>query len=199
MGSTSTAQEERPDEPTPKRHKIMEEERSQVERFSPTQSPLRIGEEQLTGEQVEQIGSQGGVFITQAEIDEGTLQEPPPPSFDLTISDYRGKELDPVLEQASHQFLSDDSFVKSRVFHQFAWRVNMNNFEERCTKLKAEHPEMDEKSIQSHIKEEMSKEFQKISPEEGRQMVKASNILLLPNWDIANALVFNSVSNRLDL
>ena len=125
MGSTNTTQEERPDEPTPKRHKIMEEERSQVERYSPTQSPLRIGEEQLIGEHVEQIGSQGGVFITQAEIDEGTLQEPTPPSFDLTISDYRGKELDPVLEQASHQFLSDDSFVKSRAFHQFSQRVNI--------------------------------------------------------------------------
>ena len=75
--------------------------------------------------------------------------------------------MDPVLEQASHQFLSDDSFVKSRAFHQFSWRVNMNNFEERYTKLKAGHPEMDEKSIQSHIKEEMSKEFQNISPEEG--------------------------------
>ena len=28
MGSTNTSQEERPDEPTPKRHTIMEEERS---------------------------------------------------------------------------------------------------------------------------------------------------------------------------
>ena len=38
-----------------------------------------------------------------------------------------------------------------------------------------------------------------MSPEEGRQMMKASNILLLPNWDIANALVFNYVTNRLNL
>ena len=30
-------------------------------------------------------------------------------------------------------------------------------------------------------------------------MVKESNILLLPNWDITNALVFNYVSNKLDL
>lgn len=29
-------------------------------------------------------------------------------------------------------------------------------------------------------------------------MVKASNILLLPNWDIANALIFNSISNKVD-
>ena len=30
-------------------------------------------------------------------------------------------------------------------------------------------------------------------------MVKAANILLLPNWDIAHALIFNSVSNNLGL
>lgn len=30
-------------------------------------------------------------------------------------------------------------------------------------------------------------------------MVKTSNILLLPNWDIVDALIFNSVSNRLEL
>ena len=30
-------------------------------------------------------------------------------------------------------------------------------------------------------------------------MVRAANILLLPNWDIADALIFNSVSNRLTL
>ena len=65
--------------------------------------------------------------------------------------------------------------------------------------MNVEHPKMDKESIQNHIKQEMSKEFQNISPEEGRQMVKASNILLLPNWDIADALVFNYVSNRLDL
>ena len=75
----------------------------------------------------------------------------------------------------------------------------MNNFEERCIKLKAEHPEMDEKSIQNHIKEEMSKEFHNISPKEGRHMVKSSNIFLLPNWDIVDALVLNSISNRLNL
>ena len=41
--------------------------------------------------------------------------------------------------------------------------------------------------------------FQSITPEEGRQMVRASNILLLPNWDIADALIFSSVSNKLTL
>ena len=75
----------------------------------------------------------------------------------------------------------------------------MNNFEERCKKLKAEHPKMDEVSIQNQIKEQMIQEFQNITPKEGRQMVKSSNILLLPNWDIVDALIFNSISDNLGL
>ena len=45
----------------------------------------------------------------------------------------------------------------------------------------------------------MMQEFQNITPEEGREMVRASNILLLSNWDIVDALIFNFVSNKLDL
>ena len=186
MGSTSMVLEERPEEPSPKRQRVI-------------QSPLRIEEEQITGELIEQMGSQGDVFITQAELDEGNPPEPSIPSLDLTVADYNGRELDPVLEQASHQFLSDDNFIKSRAFQQFAWRVSMNIFEEKCKKLKTEHPEMDEAAIQSQIKGEMIEELQSISPEEGRKMVKTSNVLLLPGWDIADALVFNSVSSRLAL
>ena len=121
------------------------------------------------------------------------------PSFELTVADFRGRELDPVLEQASPQFLSDDSFVKSRAFYQFAWRENMHIFEERCKNVKTNNLEMDEASIQKKIKEQMMQEFQNITPEEGRHMVKAANVLLLPNWDIVDALIFNSVSNDLEL
>ncbi len=65
--------------------------------------------------------------------------------------------------------------------------------------MKIEHPKMDEASIQNQIKEQMMQEFHNITPEEGRQMVKNSNILLLPNWDIVDALIFNSISNRMEL
>lgn len=68
MGSTSLAQEKRSDELVSKRQRIMEEKRPQVEEYSPTQSPLRIGEEQLTGEQIEQMGSTGGVFYHSSRI-----------------------------------------------------------------------------------------------------------------------------------
>ena len=63
------------------------------------------------------------------------IPKSPIPSLDLIVVDYKGRELDPMIEQASHQFLLDDSFVKSRAFHQFAWRTNIGKYEERCNKL----------------------------------------------------------------
>lgn len=70
IASTSVALEERLDEPSPKRKKVMKEQGPHIEEYSPTQSPLRIREEQFFGEQIEQLGSQGGIFITQEELDE---------------------------------------------------------------------------------------------------------------------------------
>lgn len=134
--STSRVLEERPTEPSPKRRKIIREEDSHVEEYSPSQTPLRTGEEQLTIEKIEQTGSQGGVFVTQAEIDEGNPQEPPMPCLEMIVADFKGMELDPILEQASQQFLLDHRFVRSRAFHQFAWRENIHNFEERCKNMK---------------------------------------------------------------
>ena len=81
------------------------------------------------------------------------------PSFELTIVDFRGKELEPILEWANQKFFSDDIFVKSRAFNQFAWRENMHIFEENYKNMKVEHPEMDEASIQNQIKEQMMQEF----------------------------------------
>lgn len=77
---------------------------SQIEYYMPSQSPLHVGQEQLTREKIEQLGSQGGVFITAIELEEGNPQEPPIPSLELTISDYRGKELDLVVEKANQSF-----------------------------------------------------------------------------------------------
>jgi hypothetical protein len=56
------------------------------------------------------------------------------------VENYKGRELDPVIEQASHHFLSDDSFVKSRAFHQFVLCKNIGKYEERCNKLRIENP-----------------------------------------------------------
>lgn len=122
----------------------------------------------------------------------------PMPSLELIVVDFKGRELDPVIEQASHQFFSDDNFINSRAFYQFAWRKNIGKYEERCNKLKVEHPEIEDVAIQTQIKDEMIKEFQSLTPKEGREMVRASGVLLLPNWDIADALIFNLVSNKLE-
>ena len=53
IGYTSVILEERLDEPSPKMKKLMKEQGPHIEEYSPTQSPLQIGEEQLTREKIE--------------------------------------------------------------------------------------------------------------------------------------------------
>ena len=64
--------------------------------------------------------------------------------------------------------------------------------------MKAENTEIEDATIQTQIKDERITEFQILIPKEGREMVRASGVLLLPNWDIADALIFNSISNKLE-
>ena len=42
-------------------------------------------------------------------------------------------------------------------------------------------------------------EFKSLTPEEGRRMIKSSGVFLLPNWDIADAMVFNTVTKQLSV
>ena len=58
---------------------------------------------------------------------------------------------------------------------------------------------MEEAGAQNQIKEEMMQELKNLTPKEGRQMVKASSVLSLPNRDIVDALVFNVVAGRLSI
>ena len=39
--------------------------------------------------------------------------------------------------------------------------------------------------------------FISVTPEEGRKMIRSSAVLLLPNWDTADAMVFNIVKKKL--
>ena len=54
--TTSTIFEERSPEPSPKRRKIIREEESYDEGYSPSQTPMKIEEEHLTNEKIEQMG-----------------------------------------------------------------------------------------------------------------------------------------------
>ena len=65
--------------------------------------------------------------------------------------------------------------------------------------MKIEHLEIVNAAIQSQIKDEMMQEFQNLTPEEGREMVRISGVLLLLDLDIADALVFKSIYIKLDI
>ena len=40
-------------------------------------------------------------------------------------------------------------------------------------------------------------EFSSVSPKEGRKMIRSDGVLLLTNWNIADAMVFNTVTKKL--
>ena len=44
------------------------------------------------------------MIVTSTDLEIGEHQEPPIPSLDLTMADYQGKEIDPIVAQASEKF-----------------------------------------------------------------------------------------------
>lgn len=47
--------------------------------------------------------------------------------------------------------------------------------------------------MEEEIKQEMIEEFKTITPEQGSDMVAQAGVLILPEWDIADALVLDAV------
>ena len=70
------------------------------------------------------------------------------------------------------------------------WRKSISNFEEKCKRLKTEQPGRHESEIEEEIKANFIEEFAQITPKGGTQILKDSGVLLLPEWDIANAIFF---------
>ena len=150
-------------------------------------------------EQLKQIGGEGDVVVTSIDLEIGEPQEPSRPSLDLIISDYQGKEIDPIVSQASKRFINDEIFVKSRAFAQFLWRLNIGNFEKTCEKLKAEQPDKLDSDIKEEVKSKFLNDFAKFTPEARRQIIRQSGVLVLPEWDIVNAMVFDLVRKQKDV
>ena len=69
----------------------------------------------------------------------------------------------------------------------------MHNFQLRCQKIKAEQPDVEDSAIEEVVKVELTKGFNDITPEGGRILLKEAWILIFPEWDITNAIVFDSV------
>ena len=89
---------------------------------------MRLDDEQTIRRELRQEGEQGNIIITPAELEENVPQEPLEPVLDLTVADYRGKEIDPIISQAYDQFISDNDFVKTKAFKKFLWQTNIDIF-----------------------------------------------------------------------
>lgn len=121
------------------------------------------------------------------------MKEPLNAEMNITTNEFKGQELDPDIKQASEDFLADSNFVTSRDFMQFMWKQNIDQFNSRCVKRKSEKPHKDPAMVEEEIKQEMVTEFKTITPEQGRDMVAKAGVLILLEWDIADAFVLEAV------
>ena len=86
------------------------------------------------------------------------------PLLALTIEDFKGKEIDLILEKESKKLLDDESFFKSRAFIQFLWRNNIEIFQAKCKRTKVEKPSRQDSNSEEEVKANRMKEFNQITP-----------------------------------
>lgn len=97
--------------------------------------------------QLLQLRSLGEIACTYEEIQEGMPEEPPSVEMDLIAEEFKGKELDPIIKQASEEFLADNNFVTTGSFMQFFWKQNIEKFKAKCEKRKSEQPHKDASTV----------------------------------------------------
>ena len=85
---------------TTKRQKIERGESSRAKLYSPSQSPLRLDDEKNVRREFRQEGVQGNIITTLAKLEENAPQEPLEPILDLTMANYRGNKINPIIGQA---------------------------------------------------------------------------------------------------
>lgn len=177
----------------PKKQRVGKEVQTNEPMYSPCQFPIHIGDEQVAAEQLLQLGSLGEITYTYDEVEDGMPEEPKDAEMDITTNEFKGQELDLSIKQANEEFLVDSNFVTSGAFMQFMWKKNIDKFDARCEKRKNEQPHKDVVVVEEEIKQEMVTKFKTITPEQGREMVAKDGVLILPEWDIADALVLEAV------
>lgn len=110
------------------------------------------------------MGGQGDIVISIVEMELEAPIQPPMPLLVLTMEDFRGKEIDPIVEQEKRKYLEDEDFVKSRAFIQFLWHNIIENFEARCKKIKAKKPSKHDSEIEEEVKASLMEDKNQIIP-----------------------------------
>ena len=84
------------------------------------------------------MGGQDDIVITTSKIEKGEPKEPLMPLLAHIVEYFRGKEINPIVEQATKNFFDDENFVKHRGFITFLRRDNIRTLEAKCNKIKEE-------------------------------------------------------------
>ncbi len=71
---------------------------SKVAKYSPFKTCIHFDNEDPLREKLKYIGAQDDILITTLEVEEGMPKEPPMPLLSLTVEDFKGKDIDLVIE-----------------------------------------------------------------------------------------------------
>ena len=65
--------------------------------------------------------------------------------------------------------------------------------------IKAKKPNKLDSNIEEEVKAKFLQDFSQLTPKAKRQLVKELGVLLFPEWDIANAMIFYSIRKEKDV
>ena len=69
----------------------------------------------------------------------------------------------------------------------------MHIFEDRCKKIRVEQPKVEASTIEEVVKNELIQKFNNITLDIGRKLLKDARIPILPEWDMANNMIFDTI------
>lgn len=107
--------------------------------------------------------------------------------------DIQGKAFKDARKEACDKFLEDDSFVSSSANLQLVWKMNIEDYKRRITEKKAHRLDRSDQENQEELENEMREEFKEITVDEGRKIISQVRVSILPEWDIADAMAFDTI------
>ena len=99
--------------------------------------------------------------------------------------------LDDRIIQA-HNFVNDDTFIKTKEFKEFLFKVKQNELSLQMT------PGDTEEKVTEMIQrlQEYDPTSETLTPKEGKELVRRSGMLLFPRWEISSSFLLDQIRKQ---
>lgn len=98
--------------------------------------------------------------------------------------------------QVCESFMEDDQFFWTQAFKEYVWRAMNGEYATLVQTRRSESLEKPQEVVVAKVQDELRAKYSNIFAEEGRALVRKSGVLLLPEWDLASAIAFDTVRRQ---